>query len=119
PWRADLWLRLFVETEFVADRIGKGCKRSHVLPNGRARRDDLAAGLLNPFQRFCDAVDHDVGSSPLIGRPIPLLDPRPAHTTRVIEGQVAVPSFPHLPSEDLRVEARGILGTVGRDFEIT
>src|SRR5262249_28586002 len=69
--------------------------------------------------RLCDAVDHDVGPSALIGRPIPLLDPRPAHTPRVIESQVAVPAFPHLPPEDIRIEARRILGAVSWDFEIT
>src|SRR6185369_11470541 len=115
--RLSFWL--FVEPELIADRIGKDGKCPHVRPDVRARRDDFAARLLDPFQRFGDAVDHDVGSSALLGRPVLFLDPRPAHTSRVIEGQVAVSAFPDLPSEDLGVEARGVLGTVRRDFEIT
>ena len=43
PEKLPFWL--FVESELVADGIGKRSKRSHVLPDVRALRDDFAAGV--------------------------------------------------------------------------
>src|SRR5207249_11945408 len=78
-----------------------------------------AAWILNPFQRLGNAVDHDVGPSALIGRPIAFLHPCSAHTPCVIERQVPIPALTHLPAKDVRVEARRIFGAVGWDLEVT
>src|SRR5204863_1940105 len=115
----NLPVRLLVKSELVTDRIGKDSEGAHLPPNLFARRGHLPATLLNLLQRLRDAVHHDVSPSALIGCSIAFFDPGATHTAGVIEGQVSVAALPHFPTENLRVELRGVLGAIGWNFKIT
>src|SRR5262245_3671014 len=97
---------LFIETEFVAHRIGKHCERTHARTDFGAWSDDPAASGLNPGQRLANGVDHDVDAGLLIRCAVALLHPGPAHAGRVIKRQLAIASRPHLPAKDAAIELR-------------
>src|SRR6266851_10133455 len=108
-----------IESEFVADRIREYRKRAHAWADFRTRLQHSTTCLLDPLQGLRDAVHHDIGSGPLVWSAIALLDPGAAHSTRVIEGQLAIPTSPDRPAENAAVEVGGRLGCLRRYFQVT
>src|SRR4029077_4258230 len=100
-------------------RICECRKRAHAWPDVRPRGQDPATSGLNALQRVRYAIDHDVGSSALVGSPVAFFDPRSADATAVVEGQRTVATLPHLPAENAAVEIRGDFGRLRRYFQVT
>lgn len=95
-----------IESEFVPDRIREYRKRAHAWAEFRTRRQHSTTRRLDPLQGLRDAVHHDIGPGPLVGSPIALFDPGAAHSTRVIEGELAIPPSRDCPAENAAVEVR-------------
>src|SRR6185312_1235482 len=109
---ALLLLRLLIQPEHVASRIGKA--------RGQLRRvdadglHDLAAGGFDRRDRRLEVVDHDVHEQARLARPrLAPLDPRARDLDAVVEGEGAVAAHARLPAEQRLVERRRAID-VGR-----